>query len=127
MSDEMCCPLSSSDADDGPEFWSECYVVARKPHKCCECREEISKGQAYHRCSGKWDGHMRTYRTCAVCAEIRDHFDCGEGYYFERLWDDLGDNFLPTMTAGGRCMEGLSPQAKAKLFEACLKQKGFYN
>lgn len=34
---------------------------------------------------------------------------------------DLEENFFPDMKAGGPCMEGLSPAAKARLFDRRMK------
>lgn len=47
--------------DDGPEFYHEELVTARKPHKCCETGKIIRPGEKYWRCSGKWDGRMSTF------------------------------------------------------------------
>jgi hypothetical protein len=44
-----------------PEFYAERLVVARKPHRCCETRREIPRGERYYRISAKWDGEVHTY------------------------------------------------------------------
>ena len=62
------------------------------------------------------EGRVWTAITCELCVEIRDHFACN-GWIFGQLWEDLENNFFPEMVAGGPCMEGLSPTAKAALFE----------
>lgn len=111
----QCCPLSSSDGE-GASFSSTTTPRAKKPHRCCECREEIPVGAKYERTTGAWDGDFSTYMTCLSCVEIRNHFAC-DGWIFGWLWDDLEANFFPAMRAGGPCMEGLSPEAKARLFE----------
>lgn len=111
----QCCPLTGADGD-GPSVFTERTITARKEHRCCECRGAIAAGETYQRVDGCWDGSWSTYKTCAICVEIRDHFAC-EGFLFERLWSDLEENFFPDMKAGGPCMEGLSPAAKARLFE----------
>lgn len=110
----MCCPLSSSDGDH-PACSSTCIRTARKDHDCCECDDGIKKGDKYEYISGIWDGSPDAYKTCLSCAEIRDHFAC-DGFLFGHLWSDLAENFFPDMKAGGPCMEGLSPEAKARLF-----------
>ena len=66
------------------------------------------------------DVNTGTYKTCLSCREIRNHFACSSGFYFERLWDDLEENFFPHMTAGGSCFEGLSVAARLRLFERRL-------
>ncbi len=114
----QCCPLSSGD-EVSASFASTVTRRAKKPHVCCECRESIPAGATYESCTGCWDGHFSTYKTCASCVEIRNHFACN-GWMFEQVWQDIEDNFFPDMRAGGPCMEGLSPAAKARLFDRRL-------
>jgi hypothetical protein len=115
----VCCPLESGDGESG-EFTSASTVKAAKDHRCCECRETIAKGSRYEIVKGMWDHSWSTYRTCLSCVEIRNHFQC-EGWIYGQLWPDLECNFFPDMRAGGPCMDGLSPEAKARLFERRLK------
>jgi hypothetical protein len=110
-----CCPLSGSDGDT-PSASTHVRRKARKDHRCCECDGVITPGTVYEYVSGIWDGRPASFKTCPLCAEIRSHFAC-DGYIFGALWDDLKQNFFPDMRAGGPCMEGLSPDAKARLFE----------
>lgn len=42
---------------------------------------------------------------------------CGRSRIIGQLWEELQDNFFPDMKAGGPCMKGLSPEAKAFMFE----------
>lgn len=114
-----CCPLSS---DDGNAATVHCTKRRRaaKEHSCSECRETIAKGATYEHVTGCWDGSWSTHRTCLSCVEIRNHFQC-DGWIYEQLWSDLEENFFPDMKAGGPCMEGLSPEAKARLFDRRMK------
>lgn len=48
-----------------------CYRVARKAHKCCECRHPIQPGTRYHEVNGIWDDGWETYRTCDRCERVR--------------------------------------------------------
>lgn len=113
-----CCPLSYG--DEGPRFSNTTTPKARKEHQCCECREVIPIGATYEKTVGNWDGNFETYLTCLSCVEIRNHFACS-GWIFEHVWEDIEENFFPDMKAGGPCMEGLSPAAKARLFDLRLK------
>ncbi len=115
----QCCPLTGSDDGDRASCSSTVVRTARKEHRCYECREPITRGTKYEYLSGIWDGSPSAFKTCLSCVEIRDHFACN-GWLFGRLWEDLSDNFFPNMKAGGLCMEGLSPEAKARLFEKRL-------
>lgn len=116
----QCCPLSN----DGDGYMEACYKTirkARKPHKCYECGDAIPAGSKYEYYSGIWEREPFSHKTCLLCVEIRDHFACGGGWLFGELWNDLAENFFPNMKAGGPCMEGLSPEAKARLFERRLQ------
>jgi hypothetical protein len=78
---------------DGPEVCTEKTVKARKPHKCCECSDQINTGDSYELVRGRWEEDWATYRTCQPCATIRaDMFGCG--FYYgglaELLWDCHG-------------------------------------
>lgn len=110
-----CCPLSGNCDGDAASVYSRSEVRAAKEHACSECWKPIKRGDRYDLVKGCWDGSWSTFRTCFLCVEIREHFDCGEGWIFGQLWQDLRDNFFPDMRCGGICMEGLSPAAKAKL------------
>jgi hypothetical protein len=110
-----CCPLSANDGPNAKVF-KKSRVSARKDTTCCECRDPIARGTVHEVIRGLWEQSWSTYRTCLICVEIRDHFEC-EGWLFEHVWDDLQENFFPDMKAGGPCMEGLSPDAKARLFD----------
>lgn len=114
MSDAMCCPLS--EPDDRARVYHRTTRRAGKPHVCCECRQPIAKGAEHSYVSMLLDGAWSTWRTCLVCAEIGDHFACG-GRIIGTLWYELEESFFPDMTAGGQCMDGLSPSVKAVLFE----------
>ena len=62
--------MCSCDAD-APLVYRENTVVARKEHKCVECKETIPKGAAYRICSGLWGGTWRNYKQCSGC--VRAH------------------------------------------------------
>lgn len=120
MTDIVCCPLGGG--DDAP---ATVHVVtvprAAREHRCAECRETIPKGQKYENVKGLWDGRWSTFKTCLSCVEIRNHFACETGWEYGSVWSQLEENFFPDMKAGGPCMEGLSPEAKGRLFEKRLK------
>lgn len=116
MSESICCPLGRGD-DDAATVYNDDIVVARKEHRCTECRKPIVKGEKYELAKGCWDGSWSTFKTCLLCVEIRNRFACQEGWLFGEVWNQLEENFFPEMAAGGPCMEGLSPQAKQKLID----------
>ena len=53
-----------------PEFYEESHPVARREHRCCECRRPIPKGAKYRRIAGKWDGEFDTFSQCARCERV---------------------------------------------------------
>lgn len=57
---------------DHPEFYRKTVQVARKMHKCDECRGHIMKGERYEYVYGKWDGDLGVYKTCCGCLALRD-------------------------------------------------------
>lgn len=123
MSDIGCCVFGP--ADNGPSCSSSTVRTARKDHRCCECREIIGKGQRYEYLSGVWDGSPASFKTCLSCVEIRQHFagkcdDQDSMPTLGQLWSDIEDNFFPEMRAGGPCLDGLSPEAKGRMFERRL-------
>lgn len=67
---------------DAPAFYSAINRVARKEHKCCECKTPIHRGEKYVECTGKWEGDVETFRQhvdcCAACMRIRDVYMGGE-------------------------------------------------
>ncbi len=115
----VCCPLDGGEG--GPSCSTQVVRTARKEHRCCECREVIPVGVRYEFFSGIWDGYADSHKTCLSCVEIRNHFACQSGWMFTCLWEQLEENFFPDMKAGGPCMQGLSPEAKARLFERRMK------
>jgi hypothetical protein len=95
------------------EFFEVDVVKARKVHKCCECGLEIAIGSKYVRESGKWEGEFASFKTCCLCAEIRQAFTCYGAICYGELWNDVREYLFPKMTTG--CLEKLTTAA-AKQF-----------
>lgn len=129
----MNCCVFSDDYDDGPSCFKSEERTARKEHHCGECGKPIAKGEQYLYESGIWDGSASSFKTCLACRDVREHFvnacsgvdDDGFGragsFVYGMVWQDIIDNFFPDMKAGGPCMTGMSPRAKAKMFEMYLE------
>jgi hypothetical protein len=116
----MCCALSN-DGDDCIVGYVLKRRIARKEHACGECHKPIVKSEQYVYESGVWEGSGTSFKTCEACADVRDHFSCGNGWVYGEVWSQLQEMFFPDMRAGGECMTGLSPRGKAKLFEMYLE------
>jgi hypothetical protein len=77
---------------DGPEFFTDRIVKARKAHVCGECGSEIEIGQRHEYVVGKWNGDFSTHRTCLTCVAVRDSLmSCGFAY--GQVWEDLRNWF----------------------------------
>lgn len=121
------CVLSNEDGDRAELYTSE-IRKARKEHCCCECRQPIAPGQTYEHVFMILDGDRQTYKTCDLCVEIRGHFSCDGGWFFETVWEELREHLFDHMTLGclGEIGEkpGLSSAAKAKVIAQWRKWKG---
>jgi hypothetical protein len=62
-----------------PEFFDRSFPIARKQHKCCECRQPILPGEKYCRNAGKWDGAMDCYKVHVECEELRAELQAASG------------------------------------------------
>lgn len=56
---------------DPPEFSSRRICVARKAHKCTECRGPIQPGEKYEYVAGRWEGEFCDFHTCERCVDLR--------------------------------------------------------
>jgi len=81
---------------DLPSCYTSSTPLARKRHKCCECRGWIEPGEKYHRFSGIWDGEAGTFKTCDDCQTLRREVEKAlelaydEPIPFGLLREDLG-------------------------------------
>ncbi len=57
-----------------PQAFTKKIRRSRKEHKCCECKQVIKVGSEYEYCSGIWEGQPDSFKTCASCADVRDHY-----------------------------------------------------
>lgn len=81
------------DCDERVEVLREKDQVARKEHRCSECRRPITPGEAYHYEFGKLEGEAVTYRTCAHCMVARQWLraNCG-GWIYEGVIQEICDH-----------------------------------
>jgi len=103
------------DQGDSASFSSEKTLVARVPHRCCECGDIIRPGQEYERMFGVWDGKTSTYKTCIPCAEVRRAFFCT--FTFETIWEDFEEEVrYKDGHYSDTCLRSVSPAAREKVF-----------
>lgn len=123
MSCNVCIGAEDYESDD---FYSNKEVIARKPHRCCECKRTIAKGDKYIRDFGKFDGAMFAEKSCLLCAEIRSVFTCAGGAspIYGGLWAEMREYAFPELTTAGECFRELSPGAKEFVLEKWRMWKG---
>lgn len=125
MGCEVCIGGDGGDYDGMPEFENLREVKARVGHRCGECGAGIEKGAVYQRWSAKFDGDMQTFKTCALCAEVRRIFSCeGQWPAFGDLWNSMGDGAFPSLTTATECFRLCSPAAKERVLGEWRLWKG---
>lgn len=81
-----CCYGSGEGAM--PEFSTTTRPRARQVYRCIECGDPIVRGENHECVSGMWEGRFDTFRTCLICARIRDDF-CRHGFTYGELREVL--------------------------------------
>lgn len=108
------CSCDYGDAEQ-PQFFTCKTVKARKQSKCSECGNVIHPGSKYERVSGKWDGDVRSYRTCSDCLDFlawaKAHVPCVAEC---RRHGTLHEDILEEMDNWDHECPGLHAEAKAK-------------
>lgn len=99
-------------------------VKAGQEWICSECGCKIPKGTRYELASWFFEGGagFGNCKTCLICAEIAEAFQCGGRYHAESFWESMEDAFPKLTTA---CFERLqTPEAKAELRRRWMEWKG---
>lgn len=113
----MECSTVYCDVDECCTLLSSTRPLARKEHKCYECKRVINKGEKYLREVTLFDGIVETWKTCVDCESLRSNF-FSRGYYFgdiiymlrEHINDSGGD-------VSEKCISGLTPGAQGVVCE----------
>lgn len=94
--------------------------VARKQHKCIECKRAILPGERYELNTMLWEGDWIRSKTCLDCRSVTNAFFCG--FTFTQVWEDLRNSIWDS---NGRFQEDkileLTPAAREKVFELIAK------
>ena len=113
----MDCACIYVDGGDGPEFYTERDITARKEHTCYECGRIINKGERYERVSGKWYGRMDTFKTCIDCQSVRRELFC-DGWAYGGIWEDVCQHIsYCSGEIGSSKLANLTPRAREKVCE----------
>lgn len=122
MSCEVC--IGGGDYDGANEFEFSGSSMARKPHRCCECRRVIEAKEVYHIFTAKYDGVITRSKTCAQCEDIRAVFSCGESAVLGELWEAMEYAAFPNLTTASECFTELSAASKAFILDKWREWKG---
>lgn len=88
--------MCSCDYDDGEpaKLFDQRTIRVRKAHVCCECGDEIKKGDECQLTKGLWGTEFEQFYTCKVCARVRRDFCAPYGCLWEDLVEALGVEIL---------------------------------
>src|SRR5690242_744154 len=76
------------------QFTCTRQVRARKAHRCEECSTGVRRGERYERTSGKWEGDIFSFATCARCVALRKlvhEYELARGCAWEESWCPSGE------------------------------------
>jgi len=121
----MKCACINVEVEDGTTFERIENRVAKKQHRCCECRRTIEIGEQYENFAGKWDAEFWCFKTCSDCLSIRKSFFCN-GHEFHSILSRLTSH-IEDMNAeiSSDCLVLLTPNARAlvcEMIEVAWKQ-----
>ena len=111
MSDDCGCIYLDVDSDAVEVVTMR---MARKAHRCLECRRDIQPGQRYEVRAQFAEGSASTFKTCSVCAEIRNAFFCS-GWYYGDVWQQVRESMFEDRGLTSACLEKLAT-VEAKQF-----------
>jgi len=104
------------DVDDGDmaKFARTELRRARKEHHCQECQGRIAVGELYELNTGLYDDGFSTFKTCAICREIRNCYCCN--WYYGGVWEEL-DMWFADEEMTLCSLDKLSPEARAEMID----------
>jgi hypothetical protein len=96
------------------EFYDARTRVARKQHRCGECRRTIEAGETYKVTAGKWDGDFCQTKTCRHCGVMEEWLliNC-DGFVWHTVIEDIYEHAREYgLTSLGRLVVGARRQWK---------------
>jgi len=123
MSDGFCDVEIDCEADEPADVFIEKQRCAAKPHRCCECRAEIAKGERHILITIKTGPEWSALRVCLACDEIAREF-MSPRVVGGLLWQEFDYQWEQGANVQG-CMNRVSTvAAKQKLLERWRVWKG---
>jgi hypothetical protein len=98
-----------------PECFRRVQRIARKTHRCCECRGWIQRGEKYTYLSGIWAGEPDSFKVCPDCIQLRFEYDLAHP---SRDYDEL-----PAIGELGYCIHESDDEVLIPKFEAVKKKR----
>jgi hypothetical protein len=119
------CGVCISNYGDGECTGYRCVIVkAGQDWVCSECDCNIPKGARYELASWFYADRegFGNCKTCIVCSEICEAFQCHGRWHGSNFWDSMESAFPKLTTA---CFDRLrTPEAKAELQRRWMEWKG---
>ena len=112
----------TSDDADPVEFFNITTPVARTPHSCCECREQIRKGERYRRIAYKCEGMLSVDCLCESCAEAKAEFEYH--IFGGDFWSDMREQWANGANVQGCIARLTTVKAKTLMHRQWMKWKG---
>ena len=85
--------MCMADSGDGPEFWSQSSITARKVHVCGECGREIQPGEKYEKHFGVYEGSAFSGKTCLHCRVLCEWLEINcDGYIVGGVINDFTEH-----------------------------------
>jgi hypothetical protein len=113
---ECSCAVDTCDEYEPVEMLKMVTRVARKTHKCGECKKPIVSGDLYEHTSYKFDGRFWIDKTCRDCLSARRKFYPRGGYCVGDLWGEIRDH---VSNIGGEvpedCLADMTTTARNKV------------
>lgn len=75
-------------------MFDQCWPVAQKAHKCCECAHTIEVGEEYEKIAMLQENTWYHYKTCEPCANLRDSLGDTTCVYYEGLSEIYTDYLI---------------------------------
>jgi len=82
------------DTDEYYDLLHHSVKKARMKFQCCECRDDIHKGELHDVFVGGIRGNIDVHRTCLICESISEKFLCSRPYLgmYEEIFNAIDSN-----------------------------------
>jgi len=111
-----CIDIGGLDGDPA-RVLKDIFSIARKEHKCDECRRTIKIGEEYRYETFVCQGNFEVHKTCKDCNSIRKEMFC-DTFYYGCILDEVQEYVQDVKgDVGEDCLVELTVEARAMLCE----------